>query len=130
MLPLCRGLAVGPRPTWHQGTRAPGHQGITPRTQEGTHPPGSQWTRNPIPACAGVYGGFLDTDYQCRSPHPPTGWVVVGTLLLREGLQFPAPGPGLFGFGVRIGGPAVFTFTIGNQHLLSRSIPPNTSLLS
>lgn len=27
------------------------------RTSEGTNPPGSQWTRNPIPACSGYMGG-------------------------------------------------------------------------
>merc|ERR1711953_1425278 len=29
------------------------------RTSKGTFPAGSQWSRNPIPACAGAYGGFL-----------------------------------------------------------------------
>merc|ERR1719230_2352157 len=27
------------------------------RVSEGTNPPGSQWTKNPIPACAGDVGG-------------------------------------------------------------------------
>ena len=52
------------------------------RTDQGTTPAGSQWTKNPIPACNGLSGGFND-------PHPCT-----------NGTQFPPPGPGLEGFGV------------------------------
>ena len=51
-------------------------------------------------------------------------------LVPREGLQFPAPAPGLRGFGVRIGGPPVFTFTIGKLHLPTISTVPNTLLIS
>ena len=53
------------------------------RTRVGTTPAGSQWTKNPVPACAGGWGGVLDTDPDCR-----------------QGTQFPPPLPGLFGFGV------------------------------
>lgn len=52
------------------------------RTRKGTFPPGSHWSRNPIPACAGPDGGFLDEDNECK-----------------DGTQFPAPGPELKGFG-------------------------------
>lgn len=52
------------------------------RTDKGTTPPGSQWTKNPIPACNGLGGGY-DDPHQCS-----------------KGTQFPPPGPGLEGFGV------------------------------
>merc|ERR1712059_55597 len=55
------------------------------RTREGTFPPGSQWTKNPIPACAGAAGGFFDKDPYCR-----------------RGTQFPPHIPGLCGFGVHL----------------------------
>uniref|UniRef100_A0A7M5V5A9 Uncharacterized protein n=1 Tax=Clytia hemisphaerica TaxID=252671 RepID=A0A7M5V5A9_9CNID len=53
------------------------------RTDNGTTPPGSQWTRNPIPPCNGFAGG-INEDHPCKN-----------------GTQFPAPGPGLEGFGVK-----------------------------
>ena len=53
------------------------------RTKIGTHPKGSQWTKNPIPACNGGYGGFLNPTRDCP-----------------EGIQFEAPKPDLYGFGV------------------------------
>ena len=49
------------------------------RTDVGTSPPGSQWTRNPIPACGG-FGGGSDTPGQC------------------DGSQFPPPVPGVTQF--------------------------------
>ena len=52
------------------------------RTSVGTFPEGSEWTKNPIPACAGNEGGAHDPDGKCK-----------------EGTQFPSPGPGLYGFG-------------------------------
>ena len=55
------------------------------RTTEGTLPEGSEWSKNPIPNCAGVNGGFLDPDSSCP-----------------KGLQFPAPAAGLFGHGWNI----------------------------
>lgn len=48
---------------------------------EGTHPEGSQWRRNPIPACSGPYGG---------SRHKPGC----------DKSQFTPPLPGLYGFGL------------------------------
>jgi len=83
------------------------------RTRKGTHPPGSQWTRNPIPACAGAYGGFLDTDYLCR-----------------EGTQFPAPAPGLLGFGVRPGAAPQFLFSIVDQVQVPTNLEPGEYVLS
>jgi hypothetical protein len=49
------------------------------RTTEGTHPSGSQWTKVPIPSCAGAGGGGLGE--KCDEP------------------QFPSPVPGLWGNG-------------------------------
>ena len=51
------------------------------RTTTGTWPRGSQWTRNPVPNCAGMDGGY----YQ-REPNS-----------CPQGLQFEPPVPGLFG---------------------------------
>jgi len=63
------------------------------RTTEGTLPEGSEWSKNPIPNCAGVNGGFLDPDSSCP-----------------KGLQFPAPAAGLFGHGSNIHTPNVTDF--------------------
>jgi len=52
------------------------------RTDKGTYPAGSQWTKNPVPACNGQRAGFLDPDGSC--PH---------------GTQFKVPGPGMKGYG-------------------------------
>ena len=32
---------------------------VANRTREGTFPPGSQWSRNPIPACIEPDGGYM-----------------------------------------------------------------------
>jgi len=53
------------------------------RTKEGTYPEGSHWTKNPIPACNGGYGGFLYPTRECP-----------------KGTQFEPPKPDLYGFGV------------------------------
>lgn len=53
------------------------------QTTKGTHPAGSQWRRNPIPAC-GTLGGGADTEY-----------VQPSTCI---GSMFPPPVPGLRGF--------------------------------
>uniref|UniRef100_A0A7M5VCW4 Chitin-binding type-4 domain-containing protein n=1 Tax=Clytia hemisphaerica TaxID=252671 RepID=A0A7M5VCW4_9CNID len=67
------------------------------RTDKGTFPPGSQWTKNPIPACNGLGGGYND-------PNPNK---------CSNGTQFPPPGPGLLGFGVDITDPLKnFPFSI------------------
>lgn len=50
------------------------------RTDNGTYPSGTQWTRNPIPACVGTGGGAPSTGGQC-----------VGT-------QFAPPADGVYGF--------------------------------
>jgi len=55
------------------------------RVSVGTTPKGSQWTRNPIPACSDLHGG---SDNVTICP---------------RGTQFQPPGPGLYGFGLHDG---------------------------
>jgi len=66
------------------------------RTTEGTWPEGSQWTKNPIPACAKPDGGYFDLETHCIPEQGKT--------------QFPAPGPGLYGFGQSIIATGIPTF--------------------
>lgn len=82
------------------------------RTDEGTTPAGSQWTKNPIPACVGQIGGFLD-------PHP----CILGT-------QFPEPGPGLSGFGINIFGKKVFPFSIVDKVEIPEDLESGEYVLS
>ena len=68
---------------WVQyGDKGPKVTFLANRTTEGTWPKGSQWTKNPIPACAIVDGGLLDPESHCIFEQGKT--------------QFPAPGPGNF----------------------------------
>jgi len=53
------------------------------RVTKGTFPKGSQWTKNPIPACVGNYGGFYNQARKCL-----------------DGLQFQPSKSDLWGFGV------------------------------
>ena len=53
------------------------------RTSSGTTPTNSTWTRTPVPACSGVFGGSQHHLEDCAA-----------------GPQFPPPVPGLFGFGL------------------------------
>lgn len=62
------------------------------RVSEGTNPPGSQWTRFPLPACGGLLGG----DAAGGSDVP--GRVQAGPDCNRT--QFMPPVPGLFGYGL------------------------------
>ena len=66
------------------------------RTTNGTFPPGSQWTRNPIPACGGYPGGAAGVVHEgaCKkSQFPP-----VLSHVIAPDARF-APLPGLYGFG-------------------------------
>ena len=56
------------------------------RTSVGTFPPGSQFTRNPIPACGDYVGGGMSENGFAGSPGFCTG------------SQFTPPIPGVFGF--------------------------------
>jgi len=82
------------------------------RTDQGTTPPGSQWTKNPIPACNGLDGGFHDE--HCVN-----------------GTQFPPPGPSLFGFGVHpndVNNP--FPFSIIDQVYIPKNLEPGKYVIS
>jgi len=85
------------------------------RTKVGTFPKGSHWTKNPIPACAGGWGGVLDKDPDCK-----------------EGTQFPPPGPGLKGFGLQINNPTKynFHFSIIDQVEVPEDLSPGDYVLS
>lgn len=65
------------------------------RTSEGTNPSGSQWTKNPIPTCAGVTGGGIHTSGGCNKTQfePPLKDVI-------KGHPKYAPMDGLYGFGM------------------------------
>eukprot|EP00091_Calanus_sinicus_P014794 TRINITY_DN3248_c0_g1_i3.p1 TRINITY_DN3248_c0_g1~~TRINITY_DN3248_c0_g1_i3.p1 ORF type:complete len:357 (+),score=114.38 TRINITY_DN3248_c0_g1_i3:126-1073(+) len=63
------------------------------RTIVGTIPSGSEWTKNPVPNCSGMRGGFFDDGPTC-----PAGY------------QFPPPIEGLFGQGANIHYDPKFTF--------------------
>ena len=52
------------------------------RLSTGTHPAGSEWSMNPIPACSGTSGG-VGQGFNCSGAPP----------------QFAPPLPGLFGYG-------------------------------
>ena len=83
------------------------------RTDNGTVPVGSQWTKNPIPACVGQFGGLLD-------PHQCT-----------QGTQFPQPGPGLCGFGINILGTMKrFPFYIVDKVVIPEHLEPGDYVLS
>ena len=65
-------------------------------TTNGTHPTGSMWARGPIPTCAGAGGGYvykplIGSAIECE-PYPWENKTVKKT-------QFPAPLPGLYGWG-------------------------------
>lgn len=62
------------------------------RTTKGTHPEGSMWTRNPIPACRGPGGGSVSGSHKKCGSGPwgnETG----------PGVQFPPPFPYGYGYG-------------------------------
>ena len=65
------------------------------RTAVGTNPPGSSWSKNPIPACGNIAGGGLHTSDQCKTAQftPPLADVI------RPNPKY-APLPGLYGFGM------------------------------
>jgi len=85
------------------------------RTREGTYPPGSQWTKNPIPACY-PYGGYMEEDSSACV----------------NGVQFPPPAPGLQGFGENFKAPGypLFLFTIMDEVQVPSIIEPGEYVLS
>jgi len=85
------------------------------RTAVGTFPAGSVWTKNPIPNCAGLGGGYGDPDSTCPG-----------------GLQFPAPAAGLFGHGANIHFPtrADFQWTLMDEVVVPADLVPGDYVLS
>jgi len=84
------------------------------RTTQGTIPVGSQWSKNPIPACAGFWGGLKDDDGSCP-----------------EGLQFPAPVPGLFGPGSHLSNLVIdFDWFLMDELEVPRDLTPGEYVLS
>jgi len=83
------------------------------RTREGTTPPGSQWTRNPIPACRSVFGGAYDQTPDCP-----------------RGTQFPPPAEGLFGYGMTLQGGGTFKFSIVDEVIVPDHLEPGRYVLS
>lgn len=84
------------------------------RTTEGTFPKGSQWTKVPVPACAGSGGGFQSGDQQCV-----------------DGTQYPPPAPGILGFGTWIEGfPTYFDWSIVDKLQVPQDLPPGDYVLS
>jgi len=65
------------------------------RTSEGTNPAGSQWTKNPIPACGSLDGGGLHTSTVCKNPQ----FDPILQDVIKPHPKF-APLPGLYGFGM------------------------------
>jgi len=87
------------------------------RVSEGTNPKGSQWTKNPIPACAGDVGGsslpanipFLSNCHKAQFEPPLKGLVTTHPKW--------APLPGLYGFGVAVPGAQSPPWLGGNVEL-------------
>jgi len=83
------------------------------RTDKGTTPYGSQWTKNPIPACIGGKGGYRYKDGACP-----------------EGLQFTPPREDLFGFGINVNHTETFKFSIIDQLIVPRTLDEGDYVLS
>ena len=104
------------------------------RTSEGTWPRGSQWTRNPIPACAGPWGGYNEAEAHCFQEDGAT--------------QFPPPAPGavtdfgqnkdetvvpgLYGFGSSMAVPGfpTFLFSVMDEVEIPEDLSPGDYVLS
>jgi len=85
------------------------------RTTVGTFPPGSQWTKDPIPACGSLDGGWYE-----------------GAGCTESGTQFPPPAPGLAGYGENYLAPGEpeFKFTIMDKVQVPSDIIPGDYVLS
>ena len=87
---------------WVQyGEYGPKVEFLANRTTEGTWPEGSQWTKNPIPACNNADGGWMEEEPHC----------------VKSGPQFPEPAPGLLGYGESYLAPGLpqFLFSIMDE---------------
>lgn len=88
------------------------------RTSQGTYPPGSEWTRVPIPACLDPFnngGGFFFSNTSC--PY---------------GTHFPQPGAGLHGYGSRYqaAGKPDFQWSIVDLVKIPKDLVPGFYILS
>ena len=84
------------------------------RVNIGTFPRGSQWTKNPIPACNGDDGGYFSNSSACL-----------------KGTQFPPPKPGLFGFGInQLLNVAPFKWSIIDKVYIPEDLVPGHYVLS
>ena len=84
------------------------------RTNIGTFPEESQWTKNPIPACSGGDGGVLAPSAKCPN-----------------GTQFPPPKPGLYGFGINIYHTVKpFRFSVVDEVYVPDDLEPGDYVLS
>ena len=100
----------------------------------GTSPAGSEWTKNPVPNCAGLGGGYMNPDPAVC----PQGYQV--TLSLLEMLysaalrcpQFPPPLPDVFGQGANIDGDtaAYFEWTVMDELVVPAELEPGKYVLS
>jgi len=86
------------------------------RTTVGTFPTGSEWTRNPVPNCAGMGGGFFNED-----PN-----------ICPQGYQFPPPIEGLFGQGSNVyyDQKALFKWTLWDELMVPKDIELGDYVLS
>ena len=101
---------------WVQfGKDGPRFQFVANRTTVGTYPEGSEWTKNPIPACNKPGGGFFSNE----------------TLKCTDGTQFPPPLPGIEGFGIGVyGGKKRFPYSIVDQLQVPQNLIPGDYVLS
>jgi len=91
------------------------------RTTTGTYPPGSQWTKNPVPNCAKRGGGFFNPDRKCSESE--------------GGYQFPYIGSlsdGVYGHGknAQKSKAANFDWNIMDKVRVPRNIPTGEYVLS
>lgn len=111
------------------------------RVSVGTNPSGSEWTKNPIPACAGMVGGssspynipLLSNCKKAQFEPPLADWIKPHPRW--------APLPGLYGFGVGSVGPVVnqkefefwtarFSFNLIDRVQIPADITPGDYVLS
>ena len=84
------------------------------RTTVGTYPKGSEWTKNPIPACNTPDGGAFQNE----------------SLKCRDGTQFPPPLPGIEGFGSSFVSDKRFPYSIVDQLQVPHNLIPGDYVLS
>jgi|ERR1711860_17314 len=88
---------------------------VANRTDVGTFPPGSQWAKNPIPACDDLSGGWFDETPDCPG-----------------GFQFEPPAPGLGGYGEIVSAPGdpTMLYNIGDLLEIPADLAPGDYVLS